>query len=57
MKNYIVKFEFIENGHKCKTAWGGMCKSAKDAEATAREWFGFEQDGIEVVSVKVEELD
>lgn len=56
-KSYMVEFEFIENGRKCKTAWGGSCKSAKEAENTAREWFGFDKDGIEVVSVKVEELD
>ena len=52
----MVEFEFIENGRKCRTSWGGECYSAAEAERTAREWFGFDKDGIEVLSVKVEEL-
>ena len=55
-KSYKVDFEFIENGRKCRTSWGGSCYSAAEAERTAREWFGFDKDGIEVLSVKVEEL-
>ena len=55
-KSYMVEFVFIENGHKCKTAWGGSCLSAVEAEKTARDWFGFDKDGIEVISVKVTEL-
>lgn len=54
MDRYTVKFTFIENGHTCKTAWSGSASSRDAAVRAAREWFGFDKDGIEVLSVEVD---
>lgn len=57
MSNYIVEFDFIENGHECHTAYSGPeASSEEEAVAVAREWFGFDRDNIEVIHTKVNYL-
>ena len=55
--NFTVEYTFIENGHECHTAWGGLAASAQDAVRKSTEWFGFEKDGIKVTGIKVKALD
>lgn len=50
---YCVKFVFVEDGRERETSWIGPASSKEAAEQTARKWFGFEEDGIEVLSCEV----
>lgn len=53
MKRFIINFTFIENGHTCRTVWSGIGRNRADAIRTAREWFGFDKDRIEVTNTEV----
>ncbi len=57
MHHYLVEYDFIEFGHKCHTAWSGMCASENAAIKESTDWFGFERDGIEVIKTTVRKLD
>jgi hypothetical protein len=51
MKFYTVKFRFIENGSEKVTYWAAPALTPQDAINRAYEWFGFRQDGIQVLEV------
>lgn len=53
MKRFTIRFTFIENGHECQTTWSGMGRNRNDAIREAREWFGFDKDGIKVTKTEV----
>ena len=58
MHHYLIEFDFIENGRKCHTAIdGGSFPNEKEAVRYARDWFGFDRDGIEVTKTTVKQLD
>ena len=59
MEQYKVEVTFIETDprcgppHKCTRTWIGMAENEDDAKRQCREWFGFDNDGIEVLKMKV----
>lgn len=58
MHRYMVEFDFIENGRKCHVAYlGPSARSEAEAVKTAREWYGFDKDNIEVVKTTVTKED
>lgn len=56
MKTFLITFKFIENNHECKTSWTGTAVSESAAVDHAKAWFGFEEDGIEVISMDVQTI-
>ena len=59
-KTYTIGVEFIETDpragkepHLVRQTWSGPAESEKDAIERCCEWFGFEEDGIEVTDIRV----
>lgn len=59
-KTYTIGVEFIETDpragkepHLVRQTWSGPAESEKDAIKRCCDWFGFEEDGIEVTDIRV----
>lgn len=54
---YIVEFKFIECGSVHRTSISLDAESEQEAIKSGREWFGFDQDKIDVVDTVVRKVD
>lgn len=58
MQTFTVGVEFIETKcgpepHVCRRTWQGNAESEQDAMKRCCEWYGFDEDGIEVTDIRV----
>ena len=53
MKYITIRFTFKENGSVHTTTWTARCVCEAAAIREAREWFGFDKDGIKVLKTEV----
>ena len=58
LHRYTIEFDYIENDHRGHTSYAGLeAESEAEAVKVAREWFGFDEDGVRVIHTVVKQED